>query len=314
VPRFAAILIALAFSVLVPAALADGPPLALTQGGYGVRSHDGRSRYVAVSTGDGGTAIERIRLGAGSVQGWTALPGNWGIPTISFGPTGGEGLSPDGTKLVVGSYGVPTRFAVIRTRDMRVVERVTVDGNFSYDALSPDTSKLYLIQQVDQTDLNRYVVRAYDLQRRELLPGRIADKTQKGWVMEGQPVTRTTSSNGRWVYTLYSNPGGYPFVHALDTVRGVAHCTGVPTTSNQNALYQVRLVLAKGGRTLDLDGRGGRPWFALDTARWQMMRARPRGGFPWMWGLGAAGGALAILLALAFTAGISHRPALASGM
>ena len=50
--------------------------------------------------------------------------------------------------------------------------------------------------------------------------------------MDGYPLTRVTSADGRWVYTLYQNGGvgGYPFVHALDTVRGVAHCIGVPLT------------------------------------------------------------------------------------
>jgi hypothetical protein len=312
--RLTAAVAVLAFSFLVPAALADGPPSYLVQGGYGVLSHDGKNRYVAVTAGYGHTVVERLRRG--SVQMWTTLSGSWGIPTISFTREGGEGLSHAGTKLIVGSYGygVPARFAVIRTRDMRVMERVTVDGNFSYDALSPDASKLYLIQHVDQRDLNRYVVRAYDLRRRELLPGRIADRTQKDWVMEGQPVTRTTSGDGRWVYTLYSNPGGYPFVHALDTVRGVAHCTGIPFTGNQTALFHVRLALADGGGTLTLDRRGGRPWLKLDTVRWQIMRVQPHAGLPWTWLFVAAAGGLAVLLTLAFAARVSRRAALASAM
>ena len=60
-----------------------------------------------------------------------------------------------------------------------------------------------------------------------------ADKAQAGWVMEGSPMTRATSADGRWVYTLYSRPGGYPFVHALDTVNGVAHCIGLPWRGDQ---------------------------------------------------------------------------------
>ena len=103
---------------------------------------------------------------------------------------------------------------------MRVREQFTLKGNYSFDALSPDASKLYLIQRVDANNYSRYIVRAYDLSTHTLLPGRIADRTQKSWVMQGDAMTRTTSPDGRWVYTLYMNPGGTPFIHALDTVQG----------------------------------------------------------------------------------------------
>lgn len=311
--RLVALVVLVASSIFVPTALADGQPLSLVQGGSGVLSPDGKYRYVAVSVGTGGTAIERIRIRGGLVRAWTTLHGYWGVPTISFSALDGVGLSHDGAKLVVGTYGSPSHFAVIQTRNMRVVERVTVNGNFSYDALSPDASRLYLIQHVDQTNLSRYVVRAYDLQTRTLLPGRIADRTQKRWVMEGWPVTRTTSRDGRWVYTLYSNPGGYPFVHALDTVRGVAHCTGIPLTGNQNALSYARLKLEEGGRTLAIDRRG-HPWFALDTVSWRMTPVQPSGELPWTWILAGTAGALALLLTLASAARASRRAALASSM
>ena len=71
--------------------------------------------------------------------------------------------------------------------------------------------------------------------------------------MEGFATTRTTSGDGRWVYTLFMRPGGYPFVHALDTVRGVAHCIGLPwTASNQAPLMGMRMTLADGGSKLAL--------------------------------------------------------------
>src|SRR5229473_1951827 len=69
-------------------------------------------------------------------------------------------------------------------------------------------------------------------------------RTLKIWVMNGSPMTRTTSADGRWVYTLYMNPGGFPFIHALDTVRGVAHCVGLPWTAvNQGPVYNFHLAL-----------------------------------------------------------------------
>src|SRR5439155_1061114 len=84
----------------------------------------------------------------------------------------------------------------------------------------------------------------YDLDAHRLLPGRVADKAQKSWVMQGFAAARATSPDGRWVYTLYANPGGYRFVHGLDTVRGVAHCFGLPWTSvYQNAIFDTKLAL-----------------------------------------------------------------------
>src|SRR6266852_7348844 len=103
---------------------------------------------------------------------------------------------------------------------------------------------LYLIQHSSTQDIQHYVVRAYDLNAHKLLPGRIADKTQKSWVMQGWAVSRVTSASGRWVYTLYANPGGYPFIHALDTVKGVAHCVGIAwASSDQGALLDFKLTV-----------------------------------------------------------------------
>ena len=49
-----------------------------------------------------------------------------------------------------------------------------------------------------------------------LLPGKIADRHEDEETMAGYAQTRTTSADGRWVYTLYQKPSGAPFVHALD--------------------------------------------------------------------------------------------------
>ena len=102
-----------------------------------------------------------------------------------------------------------------------------------------------------------------------LLPGRVADKAQKSWVMQGFAAARATSPDGRWVYTLYANPGGYPFVHALDTVRGVAHCVGLPWTSvNQNAIFNAKLALS-GGR-LAVQFVDGSTWRTIDVRTWRV--------------------------------------------
>ena len=113
--------------------------------------------------------------------------------------------------------------------------------------------------------------RAYDLRSGTLLPGRVADKAQKSWVMQGWAVARTTTADGRWAYTLYMNPGGYPFVHALDTVRGVAHCVGLPwTAANQDAVSEFTLAV-RGGRLL-VRWSDGRTWRTVDRRTWRVSR------------------------------------------
>ncbi len=42
--------------------------------------------------------------------------------------------------------------------------------------------------------------------------------------MRGMPVTRSSSPDGRFAYTLYDGAGEHPFIHALDTVEKSARC------------------------------------------------------------------------------------------
>jgi hypothetical protein len=297
VHRLVAGLAAFIFLTCASVALADGQPGYAAQGGLGVLAPGGQTRYVAVSTGTG-TAIERVRVHGGAVVGWATLDGSWGIPTVTFSPQRGEGLTRDGKRLIVTQTGAwsPSEFAVVSTQDFRVVDRFSLNGNFAYDAMSPDAATLYLIQHLDANNVNRYIVRAYDLRNQRLLPGRIADKTQRGWVMEGSPLTRATSAGGRWVYTLYSRPGGYPFVHALDTVNAVAHCIGLPWHGNQAPMSNIRLTVGDGGKQLAVHWKSGRPWLIVNTANWRMTHVNPS-AFPWRWLLVGGGGAIVLLLA-----------------
>jgi hypothetical protein len=219
----------------------------------------------------------------------------------------GEGITRDGKQLIIATPygGRTTHFAILGARYLRHLDHFTLRGNFGYDALSPDGRTLYLIQHVDASNASRYIVRAYDLRTHTLRPGRIADRTQKGWTMEGSALTRTTSADGRWVYTLYSNPGGYPFVHALDTVHGVAHCIGLPWTGDQTPMWNVRLTLLDGGRKLAAHWKSGRPWLAIDTSTWRIAHhPQAHAGFPWRWPIAAV---LLAALGVALAAAVPRR-------
>ncbi len=291
------LLVAVLALVLAPSALAVGTTPGVLLGGGGVPGKGGQVRYVALPA-EGYTSLAEIYRG--KVTRFASFPYAVGIPYATFG---GEpaGLSADGTTLVLADATPPTgnlrtssHFDVVFTNNLSERAAVTLKGDFSYDALSPDGGRLYLIQHVDQT---RYVVRAYDVDGHALLPGTIADKSQAGWVMAGIPVARTSGPGGRRVYTLYMRPGGTPFVHALDTVDGVAHCTGVPYV-NQNAMFNLRLTLVDGGRTLSIRRPDGKEVVAMDTRTWRLSTpTAAHGSFPW-WIVAAAAVAAALVLVL----------------
>ena len=296
--RIALCLLAVAALAAAPAAAADGLGPFAQQGGTGVLSSDGSTRFVAVPADtELNTLLEAVSTIDGTVSQWRNIIGSYGLPTLAYA-AGADSLSHDGRTLVLAqtSPGTSSDFLVYDTRRLALEHWVTLRGRFTFDALSPDGSRMYLIEYTrPNNDVSHYVVRAYDLRSETLLPGRIADRTQTGWVMNGYPVTRTTSADGRWVYTLYQNGGnGYPFVHALDTVRGVAHCVGLPI-GNATALYN--LVLSLHGGRLAVHWRSGRPFLNVDTATWRVTTASR--GFTWLWPALAAGGALLALAAAA---------------
>jgi hypothetical protein len=294
---FLCLAVAVAVLVAAPAALADGP-LSTIQGGAGVASHAHPGlHYVTISDGARGTLLERIDFARGTVFSWIRVAGSWGVPTVGNEYLSGEGLSRDGRTLVLGStagpYASPSKFLVVDPARMKVVRTIVLHGSFTFDALSPDGSRLYLIDYTQGTnDLTHYIVRAYDMHTNRLVPGKIADRREHEDSMAGYAMTRTTSADGRWVYTLYQKPDGEPFIHALDTVGAAAYCIDLP---NNKGLYNIVLSLRNGGQTLSAHWRSGRPWINVATGSWSI--SYPSTGFPWAWVGGGIGGGLALLAA-----------------
>ena len=274
--RLAAFLVVASALAVAPAAFAAFPGPYAVQGGQGVLSKDGSLRFVAAKSAEG-TVVSAISTKDKSVQMSRSFDSALGVVTLT--PDGpGEGLTRDGSMFVLQTAGFSTKtqFVLLRTSDLSTQDGFTLNGTFAFDALSPNGSMLYLIQHKTVNDVNHYIVRGYDLSAHRLLANRIADKTQKNWVMQGWAVNRATSSNGRWVYTLYANPGGYPFVHALDTVRGVAHCVGVPwpATAEQGEVFSFTLAL-KGNR-LALVQQDRSIYRYIDTKSWRVSKPAVR--------------------------------------
>jgi hypothetical protein len=91
--------------------------------------------------------------------------------------------------------------------------------------------------------------------------------------MQGWPISRAESADGRWAYTLYANPGGYPFIHALDSVKGVAHCVGIPwpaTDRGQQTLFNYALRLK--GPSLVVGPQGGAAYRFVNITNWKVTK------------------------------------------
>jgi hypothetical protein len=271
----------LALLVGAPSATADGPQAdpGLMLGWTGVTAPGRPFRYVTLPTSSQ-TVLASVRRSSGRVWNWRTLNGMWGIPRVANDGSVG-GLSRDGRLLFVEDWVPPTngalrttsRFLLVNTQTFRTWRKIVLRGDFGFDALSPDSGTMFLIQRVSRRDLTSYRVRAYDVHAQRLLPGVIADRTQADWVMHGYPVTRATTSDGRWAYTLYQQPtGGFPFVHALDTVARAAICVGIPWRGNQDLLPSTKLVLDEHAHELTLTTPRGRPLFMLDTKTFQVSR------------------------------------------
>lgn len=252
-----------AAAVVAEAAAAGGGPAPGALAGWdGVRIPGAKVRYAALPSGRGTTAVAAVAMRGGRILRFGVVDGELGVPLVAFDGTT-DGLSADGRRLVLASYAPTTqdaprtRFVVLRTRTLQVERIITLRGLWSFDAISPNGSLIYTIEYLSAGDQPDYQVRAIDVGRGSLLPGRIVDKRQPNEEMRGIPVARAWGRGG-WAYTLYGKPDGSAFVHALDTIRSQAVCIDLPWRDVQNAVREVRLVVGSEGRTIELTqpGRG----------------------------------------------------------
>jgi hypothetical protein len=253
-------------------AYGDGSPVAgVAEGGPGVTW--GALRYVALPT-HGGTAVAQIDRATGEVNGYVALRGGWGIPQVAFDGTT-AGISVGGQTLVLGQNRQPfsggsSRFALVNAVKMRLQRIVTLRGAFFFDAISPDGGSMYLIQLTSSANALGYAVRAYDLRADRLVPGAIVDKSEPDERMAGFPMSRASSADGVWAYTLYQEPQGRMFIHALDTQAGVAHCIDLPRLPTTG---QGMMGLSLSGGRLDVVS-DGQVVARVDTSTFDVIRSQ----------------------------------------
>jgi MYXO-CTERM domain-containing protein len=240
---------------------AAGGPVPPAQGGAGVSAPGSSVAYIAVRAGHD-TLLQRVRRGDGVVERSRLIRGSYGVPGAAYDGSN-TGLSFDEHTLVLAAIrerSTNTRLLTLDARSLRPRAQIVLPGQVTVDAISPDGRWLYLIHYRSVRN-NRYDVLAYDLPRRQLLRSPIVDPREPDEKMQGFPITRTMSADGRWAYTLYSDPEGEPFIHALDTERRTAACIDLDDVTIED-VSDARLVLA--GRTLRVEGTAA-PLALVDT-------------------------------------------------
>jgi hypothetical protein len=294
-------------------ARADGlPVLGIDVGSSGVTVPGSPERFVTVPVGRD-TMVEGIRRQGGRIVSTRLLPGTFTVPAVAYDGSA-SGLSDDGRVLALIEPRVSfprrqTTFAVLGTRGFVLRRLVQLRGDFSFDAVSPDGNRLYLIQYLSPRDPTRYAVRAYDVGAGRLIREPIVDPRDREQ-MRGQPISRATSPDGRWAYTLYDGAGKAPFLHALNTARGAARCIDLDALAGNTYLWRLRLTVS--GRSIVIRD-GTEPELTVDRASFAV--AKPGSTTSagettpvWSWALGAT--ALTVLLTGAGLLLVRRRPAL----
>jgi hypothetical protein len=252
------------------AADGDGLPIpGVTVAPGGVSTPGSKVHFVAHSKA-GRTTVNQIGAYGRTTDSLT-LPGRFTVPAVALDGFPG-GLSADGRELALirPRKSFPqsaTHLVLLRTSPLRLVRRLDLGGDFSFDAISPDGSRIYLIQYLSRRDPTRYAVRAYDVAAASLARQPIVDRTEPDEQMRGYPLSRVASPDGRWQYTLYSG-GEKPFVHALDTGRGRARCIDLPRSIG--GVYNDALRIGRGGATLSVSNRNKGTLATVDTSTFKV--------------------------------------------
>jgi len=222
-------------------------------------------RYVALSphTHHPVTVVERIDLRDSTIDRWWYLRGTWYLPAVAYDGSA-DGMAEGKLVLSTLPQGYPpkrTGFAILDTHlflrhpqtgkaPNHAITRFSLRGAYGFDALSPDGATMYLIHNFfDRRRRGRYEVRALDLATQRLLPHPIVDPEEPDERMQGSPVSRVASPDGRWAYTLYAG-SEETFLHALDTVRGRAVCVDLPHLEFLREPFQLRVRLSEDGEEI----------------------------------------------------------------
>jgi hypothetical protein len=146
----------------------------------------------------------------------------------------------------------------------RAVALRTVAGNTVAAVVSPSATKTIALPgkqwQVDALrGDNLFLIKylntgGYQVRLAHVASGRLEAKPLKdpheSGTIWGQPFSRVSSADGRFLFTLYIGSNGGTMVHELDLQRATARCIDLPGTGDYGSAASTALVLSQDQRTL----------------------------------------------------------------
>jgi hypothetical protein len=221
---------------------------------------DGQGLMIHVSATGTGTSVRGFDRTTHALVRSIELPGRYALPVV-VPAAPAEGFARNGRLLVLAaeSTAATARFAVLSATLDAPARIVELPAAFSYDALAPDGSTLYLIEHLAPAGSQHYQVRSYDVKAQRLDEAVIVDKTNIGEEMAGSPTSRVTSADGATVATMYERVGEAPFIHVLNTTEKFAQCIDLPARTRG-------MHLAGDGTVLILQDAEGEARLTVDLA------------------------------------------------
>ena len=210
------------------------------------------SRLYALSYNGGKTTLRAVDTHSGAAMVQISVEGSFVLPFAdASGKTGG--LSPDGRWLVLQGVGLSNEsaFTLVSTGFAQRPRRISLPGEFSFDAISNDGNRLYLVESLAASQPGHYRVRLYDVAAGALDPRVIKDKREAASAsMTGTRISGVFAPDGGWQYSLYINQATGAFIHALNLESAFAWCIDLPSGGGTYQQMMWSLAIDPGGRSL----------------------------------------------------------------
>jgi DNA-binding beta-propeller fold protein YncE len=213
----------------------------------GALSPDGTHLYTV-----GSNTLQDIDPHTGEVVRALQLPGSFNLPPATLGGIPG-GLSQNGQWLVLQRSDAQTssHMLLIDTAQLKVTNRIDLEGIFEFDAIDNTGQRLYVIEYTNPTQ-GFYRVRVYEVAAAQLGSYTVIDKGGNGTPepMTGVRLSGMFSPDGNWLYSVYARQNGGAFVHALNLSQPFAFCLDLPDSGSPTDAFHWSLALSADGKHL----------------------------------------------------------------
>lgn len=215
-----------------------------------------------------------MAIGTAALVALAAASGNFDLPVVAGDAR--AGLSADGRTAVLAERPASgrSRFALVDTEARRIRRVVSLRGDFGFDAVSPDGSRVYVVHYLSR-DRRRYAVQALKADDPKAALETVVEKGEPGERMSGLPITRTTSPDGGWIYTLYDGAGGEPFIHALQSAEQFTVCIDLHALEGRRDLGSLKLALD--GVVLTVTDQRRKPLVRVNTESYEVTNVQAVG-------------------------------------